>query len=183
MNTLQFIYDHQAIDFQALDNENVMVNATQMAKVFGKRIDHFLRSDHSNAFIEELLSTPYGGNKTLLTRDDIIKTNNKAGTWMHRILALKFAAWLDPKFEVWVFSTIDSILLGHYRELKEATLEKIKAQQELEDKKASLLKQHPEAAEIFEIQNRIHQADRKRYKAIKASTNQMKIDYFIPGND
>ena len=102
---------------------------------------------------------------------------------MHRVLALKFAAWLDPKFEVWVFSTIDRILLGHYRELKEATIEKIKAQQELEEKKAALLKEHPEAAEIFDIQTRIQQADRKRYKAIKASTNQMRLDFYIPGNE
>jgi hypothetical protein len=47
---------------------------------------------------------------------------------MHRILALKFAAWLDPYFEVWVYTTIDKIIFGNYREIKEATVEKLKAE-------------------------------------------------------
>ena len=35
---------------------------------------------------------------------------------MHRILALKFAAWLNPAFEVWVYSTIEQLLFGEAAE-------------------------------------------------------------------
>ena len=37
---------------------------------------------------------------------------------MHRILALKFAAWLNPELELWVYETIDEILFGEYAELE-----------------------------------------------------------------
>ena len=36
---------------------------------------------------------------------------------MHRILALKFAAWLNPAFELWIYSVIDELLFGHYLEM------------------------------------------------------------------
>jgi hypothetical protein len=39
-------------------------------------------------------------------------SKQRSGTWMHRILALKFAAWLSPKFELWVYSTIEDLLFG-----------------------------------------------------------------------
>jgi len=116
MEVVHFIYNEQTVDFLPTSNDNLMVNATQMAKIFGKRVDVFLKSDHTNEFINALEFTPFGGNSEPLKRDEIIQTKGQSGTWMHRILALKFAAWLDPKFEVWVFSTIDQILLGHYRD-------------------------------------------------------------------
>ena len=39
---------------------------------------------------------------------------------MERSVALKFAAWLSPKFEVWVYKTIDEILFGEYIQVKAA---------------------------------------------------------------
>jgi hypothetical protein len=44
--------------------------------------------------------------------DDLIISRQKLGTWMHRVLALKFAAWLHPDFEVQVYSTVDHLLYG-----------------------------------------------------------------------
>jgi len=35
---------------------------------------------------------------------------------MHWIVAIKFAAWLNPHFEVWVYKTIDEILFAYSRE-------------------------------------------------------------------
>lgn len=32
------------------------------------------------------------------------------GTWVHERLALKFAAWLSPKFELWVYDTIMQVM-------------------------------------------------------------------------
>ena len=52
---------------------------------------------------------------------------------MHRILALKFAAWLDPDFELWVYNTIDNILFGNYNKHMAAhlTREEAKAKMDL----------------------------------------------------
>lgn len=182
MEVAQFIYNNQQVDFISNGDSNLMVNATQMAKIFEKRIDHFLRSDHANAFINALEFTPFGGNSVGLKREEIIQTKGQSGTWMHRILALKFAAWLDPNFEVWVFFTIDQIILGHYKDVKEATIEKIQAQNELQRKKADLIQRNPELAEIFELELRITAADRKRLNALKASTAQLRLELFADAN-
>ena len=67
---LQFIYnDDEIIDFSTNGNSNVMVNATQMAKVFDRRIDPFLRSDHARNFILEL--EKYFENEIILTPNGV----------------------------------------------------------------------------------------------------------------
>jgi hypothetical protein len=181
METIHFTYNDQAVDFLPSGNDELMVNATQMAKIFGKRVDVFLKSDHANAFINALELTPYGGSLTPLRRDEIIKTINGVNTWMHRILALKFAAWLDPKFEVWVFSTIDQIILGHYKEQREATLEKLKAEQEVEAKRKELLEKYPEFLDYLKLEGRVSEADKRRAKAIKESAKQIRLDFiYLP---
>lgn len=119
MNIQKFEFKKELIDFE-VENGNVMVNATQMAKAFEKRIDHFLRSDHAQAFIKVLQFTPYGGNSAPLKYDEIVKTRGQLGTFMHRLLALKFAAWLSPEFELWVYAKIDEILYDYYRRLEES---------------------------------------------------------------
>ncbi len=178
MEVVQFIYNEQTIDFQPEGRNNVMVNATQMAKVFGKRIDFFLKSDHANEFIKELEFTPFGGNSAPLKREEIIITRGQSGTWMHRILALKFAAWLDTKFELWVFTTIDQIILGHYKEVRSASEEKIIAEQKLMAKKCVFLESNPEYAEILELEAIVNAADRRRLKALKEDMRQLKLDLF-----
>lgn len=178
MEALHFIYNDQTVDFLPKGDDNLMVNATQMAKIFGKRVDVFLKSDHANEFINTLELTPFGGRLTPLKRDEIIKTVNGINTWMHRILALKFAAWLDPKFEVWVFSTIDQILLGHYREQREATTEKLRAEQQLEMKKRELLEKYPEFVDFLALEGKVSDAEKRRLKAIRESVKQLKLDLF-----
>lgn len=120
MNTIQkFEFAKQLIDFE-VENGNVMINATQMAKTFGKRIDFFLKTDHANEFIKVMELTPFGGSSTPLKRHEIVKTRNGVNTFFHRILALKFAAWLSPEFELWVYAKIDEILYDYYRRLEES---------------------------------------------------------------
>ena len=97
---------------------------------------------------------------------------------MHRILALKFAAWLDPKFDVWVFETIDRIILGHYRDQREATAEKLMAERELEVKKHELVKKYPEFVDFLVLEGKITEAEKRRIKAIRESVKQLKLDLF-----
>lgn len=128
---IKFEYNGTDIEFSQ-SNHSLMVNATEMAKVFGKRVDVFMKSDHAKAFINVLLSTPYGVDKKYLTDDQIVNANKKGGTWMHRLLALKFAAWLSPEFEVWVYSTIDQILFSYYHDLEANLNETARVDAEIE---------------------------------------------------
>lgn len=177
MQTLKFNYHETEISFTYGSEENVMVNATEMAKAFGKRIDVFLKTDHAKSFINALELTPFGGSSEPLKRDEIIKSISGASTWMHRILALKFAAWLDPKFEVWVFSTIDEIILGAYRQHKQASIAKIKAQKALEDKKKRLLEENPEFQEFLDLEKEVNEAARQQKNALRMSNEQLKMDF------
>lgn len=173
---VQFMYNDSEVDF--LSNGSLMVNATQMAKIFGKDLFQFTKSDHAKSFIMQCLKPANAGFLGIENDSDLITSKQNSGTWMHRVLALKFAAWLDPAFELWVYITIDKILMGHYNEMKEATIEKLQAEKELATKKEALIQNHPELAEIFELELKITAADRKRAKALKASVAQLKLDLF-----
>ena len=118
MDIVKFEFNGTAVDFEPTGKDNVMVNATQMAKIFGKEIKQFNELESTKKFINSCLngreSRPLGIEK----KQDLIISNPKTGTWMHRILALKFAAWLDPDFDVWVYCTIDKLLFGDVYEKK-----------------------------------------------------------------
>lgn len=172
----EFIYQDTKIHFALSTDKNVMVNATEMAKAFNKRIDHFLKSDHAKKFINELLITPYGGNKTPLTMDEIIISNKKAGTYFTRILALKFAAWLDTKFELWVFSTIDEIMFGEYKIHQQAIEATLKAEKEIEKLEVELA-QNPAFQRIQALQSFIKTKDSEKRKALKEKKSQIEMDF------
>ncbi len=178
MKVIEFIYNETAISFEPTGNDNVMVNATQMAKIFGKEVTHFLENDGTQKFINSCLKTRNSEFLGVPKREDLVFGKQKSGTWMHRILALKFAAWLDPDFEVWVFMTIDKIILGHYKEQKEATSEKLKAERELELKKQELIEKYPEFLDFLEIEGKVNDAEKRRLKAIRDSVKQLKLDLF-----
>lgn len=178
MEVVHFIYNEQEIDFLPSGNDNLMVNATQMAKIFGKKVENFTRLDDTKNFINECLKN---ANKRFLgieNEENLIDSKQKSGTWMHRVLALKFAAWLDSAFELWVFSTIDKIILGHYREQRAATEEKIRAEQLLEVKKKELLEKYPEFVDFLELEEKVSDAEKRRLRAIRESIKQLKLDLF-----
>jgi hypothetical protein len=75
---------------------DVMINATHMGKAFGKKPVDFLKLEQTKSFINALEVKVK--NPTFKT----VKGRHHAGTWMHKKLALKFAGWLNPEFELWV---------------------------------------------------------------------------------
>lgn len=165
MKSLEFIYQETQIHF-ALQNEGgVMVNATEMAKLFNKRVDVFLKTDHAKAFIKVAEQTPNGG------RSDLKITDNRGhmGIYFERRLALKFAAWLSPEFEVWVFSTLDEILFGNYKKHWDAHIVQEQAKETMVFLKSEMLKAPtPEmVAEYFEAKNIFESSKNIKSKAIK----------------
>jgi hypothetical protein len=108
-----FDYEGQDISFEFADG-NKMVNATQMAKPFkGKMVADFLRLKQTKEYILALESrygdSHNGRNKEVLR---VVQggTPELQGTWMDELLALKFASWLSPHFEIWVYDRIQELL-------------------------------------------------------------------------
>ena len=182
MKCIQYLYNDEIIDFSTNGNNNLMVNATQIAKIFDKRIDYFLKSDQTKLFIKELqnhldnnfIQPPNGGR----INSKVVEYRGRNGVFFERRLALKFAAWLDVKFELWIFTAIDQIILGEYKEHKEATVEKLKAVNDLEKKKTELLEKYPEFIDFLSLEGKITEAEKRRMKAMRLSVQQLKLDLF-----
>lgn len=119
-NIKKFDYENHTITFEFTDG-NKMVNATQMAKPFGKFVGHFLAVKRTKEYII-LLKERYRNSDNEKNRCviKIIKAGDAKlqGTWMDEKLALKFAAWLAPQFELWVYDRIHELLTTGKTELK-----------------------------------------------------------------
>jgi hypothetical protein len=109
-----------------------MINATEMSKIFDKDLFQFTKSDNVKTFIESCQKPAFAGLLGIKSEDDLIVSKQKSGTWMHRVLALKFAAWLNPDFEVWVYSTIEDILFGKLAKREKSFERTFAMQQEIE---------------------------------------------------
>jgi len=111
-----FRYEGQIITFKTVESV-LMVNATEMAKPFGKQPSHFLDNKEINDYI--LALSQYANSHTEkshsvnLQTDQIYTTTNggkNPGTWFCELLAIRFAQWLSPQFSVWVDVHIKELL-------------------------------------------------------------------------
>ncbi|WP_304312628.1 KilA-N domain-containing protein [Phocaeicola plebeius] len=98
-----FQYNGSPISFQK--GSSVMVNATEMAKPFGKRPAKWLELPSTKEFLMTL--------QTIRKSDSFIRTveGKKGGTWMHEDVALEFARWLSPAFAIWCNDRIKELLM------------------------------------------------------------------------
>ncbi len=108
MSIKKFDYEGKPISFEFADG-NKMINATQMAKPFGKRVNNYLQNQTTKDFIL-LLESRYwdssNGKREVLR---IVQGGSPElqGTWMDEKLALEFASWLSPAFKLWVYDCIE----------------------------------------------------------------------------
>lgn len=145
---LQKQFNGVEVDFEPfLKNKNVMVNATQMAKIFEKDVYDFLKNDSTKNFIAECFKTENYRFLGVESMDDLFVSKQKSGTWMHRVLALKFAAWLNPSFELWVYRTIDEILFGDLIETESSIEKTVRLQNDI----SNLVKKPNKSGEDFEL--------------------------------
>lgn len=101
-----FQYNGSPITFQKGDS--VMVNATEMAKPFGKLVGDWLRLKTTTEFTEALSTDMQIPISALI---QVVKGgNNEQGTWMHEDVALEFARWLSPAFAIWCNKRIKELL-------------------------------------------------------------------------
>lgn len=117
MKTLEFIYQESQIHFLLNPtDDNVMVNATEMAKMFKKRTDVYLKTQSTKELIRELELTPNGGS----SYEKVLENRGHMGMWFCEDLAIDFAMWLDVKFRVWVCKTIREMVRNQTKKVKKA---------------------------------------------------------------
>lgn len=116
MSIKKFNYDGKPITFEFTDG-NKMINATQMAKPFGKRVNDYLRLNATKEYVlllEKRYSNSRYGNSRNGKREvlRIVQGGSPElqGTWMDEKLALEFASWLSPAFKLWVYDCIEELL-------------------------------------------------------------------------
>lgn len=104
---VRFDYNGQQITFEYVEGHR-MVNATEMARPFRKLPGSFLRLKSTKEFIVALEDRYADVHNGPIDALKVVQggPSEIQGTWMSEHLALKFAGWLEPKFEVWVYEKI-----------------------------------------------------------------------------
>lgn len=105
--TSVFSYNGSSISF--FNGRNVMVNATEMARVFGKRPVDYLRLPSTSELIKAIVRKSHISENQLVTTQQG-STINGGGTWMHEDIALDFAQWLSVDFKLWCNDRIKELL-------------------------------------------------------------------------
>lgn len=147
-----FQYNGSPITFQKGDS--VMINATEMAKPFGKLAKDWL----SNKSTKEFLSTLSAVRTIPLTGLIEIKQggNGEQGTWMHEDVAMEFARWLSPAFAIWCNDRIKE-LLQYGMTATQPTLEQMINNPDLVISLATQLKSEREEKQRIEQQNALQE--------------------------
>jgi phage antirepressor YoqD-like protein len=101
----KFNYNGNEITFD-LGNGQVMVNATEMAKPFGKSVSEWKRLPSTEQFIEAL-ELNRGLSHIWIESQ---RGKHGGGTWIHEDLAIEFARWLSPDFTIWCNDRIKELL-------------------------------------------------------------------------
>ena len=100
------LYEGYPITFEK-KNGKMMVNATQMAKAFGKKPSDWLRTEQANRIIDAVSASQKCEPTDLVV---VINGGDGYGSWMHEDVALPFAQWLSPEFYIWCNDHIKELL-------------------------------------------------------------------------
>lgn len=102
--------------FQSLINDNTRddewVNATKWCQHYNKDWYEFSRSKETKAFIKAIEQKFGNGNFPVSKKE---RNGKQWIMWIHPLLAIKLAEWLDPEFDVYVKETFKAYLDGDIR--------------------------------------------------------------------
>ena len=151
MNT-PIVYDYKGSKISFANGKNVMVNATEMAKTFGKYPKDFLVNKQTKEFLSSL-SAVRGISLTELIKVVQGGDPQMQGTWMHEDVALEFARWLSPAFAIWCNDRIKE-LLKYGMTATQPTLDEMVNNPDLVIRMATQLKQEREEKARLEAENK-----------------------------
>lgn len=107
--TETFYYKGKEIAFQ-FGNGDVMINATQMAKAFGKSTKDYLRTQSAQEFIAAISERLKCPSLDLIVVNKGNSSEYVQGTWMHEDVALDFAQWLSVDFKLWCNDRLKEVM-------------------------------------------------------------------------
>ncbi len=116
-----------------VDDEG-FVSLTDMWKASGGSSKHqasnFIQNENTQKFIDALnLKHGYPCFR--------IEKGRYGGTWGHKMLAYKFASWIDPVFEVGVYTILDLFFSGNLIENRTQEMMKLLEEEERSESKGS----------------------------------------------
>lgn len=101
-------------------SKDAWINATQIAKQFGKSPKDYLKTERTQEYVAALLKSMFNVEESvalkILTEQNqlvkIVQGGNPEyqGTWIHPKLAIDFARWLSADFAVWCDCQVEEIL-------------------------------------------------------------------------
>lgn len=156
-----------------------MVNATEMAKPFGKQPVFWLNNQYAKGFLDEMSKLR---NLSLADLVVVTKGGNNPGTWMHEDVALEFARWLSPQFAIWCNDrikelmkygvtatpqTIDSVLADPDNAIRLLTALK-------EERKA--LKEANKQIAVLEDQKKVYHSENQRLLKLKDRQDKIMLE-------
>ena len=174
METKICIFKENPITFVLDKNNGMMVNATEMAKPFGRKVEAFMRNEGTISFVNEALKSENSRFLKLFSQSDLYYSSQNTGTWMHRVLALKFAAWLNPAFEIWVYSTIERILFGKHAQREESLERSLKFQNESKQLKEKADKTGEDFTRYLDLEGQLKYEKSLRKSLTAASVTEMR---------
>lgn len=173
METKICIFNDTPITFTLSKDNGMMINATEMAKAYGKEVAHFMENERTKEFVKKALNTRNSEYLKIEKETDLVFSRQKVGTFMHRVLALKFAAWLDVDFEVWVYSTIEKLLFGKHVEREASFKRTLNLKSELDKLRDKQSKTGEDFERYLEIERNLRQEKAVRKSLTKDSINEM----------
>ncbi len=177
--SLEFIYQDTAIHFLLGNQGNVMINATDMAKAFNKKITHFMENENTKRFISVCLNSRKSDYLKIKSQDDLFLSKQKKGTFMHKVLALKFASWLDAEFEFWIYSTIDNLIFGKYEIHKQKVIEIEQSKIKIKDLELKVRKgEYENAIDLLDEMKNLKELQKDKTKAIIQQTKIIQLELF-----
>jgi len=157
-----FSYNGNDILFDT--KNDVMVNATQLAKIYGKRPNDYLSLPATNQLINAI-TRKYGIAESQLIRTE--RGGTAPGTWMHRLIVVDFCQWLDIDLKLWCTEKLDE-LMRYGMTATQPTLEQMIDNPDLVIHLATQLKREREERAKLEAQTEQQQA------TIKIQTEEIK---------
>ena len=103
---------------EPVNSDNAYFNATEIAKLYGKRINDFIRLENTQEYLVimgKYLNTVSNGNKIELVKT--VRGKHHSGTWLHAKVVLRLIRWLDTELEVAMDLFIQNLIV-HSNQLK-----------------------------------------------------------------
>lgn len=116
------IFNYNGVPITFDRGNDILINATEMARPFNKRPAKWLELPGTQDFLGSLMDIRALNNQEFssvrlsdTSNNPFVKTimgspSNGGGTWMHEDVALEFARWLSPTFAIWCNDRIKELM-------------------------------------------------------------------------